>query len=106
MRLVEIFNFFEVPSPEMAAKDLKQRKTVGIQRSWSIGIKIQSKFDETTTKRCVSARSFIWEGSRGPEMAKSAPKHKKVDFSEVVVSRRRRLRGSGGPIPGFKDLAP
>ena len=90
----------------MASKEVEVRKTHGIQRSWSIGIKIQSKLDETTTKRCVSARSFIWEGSQGPEMAKSAPKHKQVDFSEVVVSRRRRLRVTGGPIPGFKDLAP
>ena len=54
----------------MASKEVKVRNTVGIQRSWSIGIKIQSKFDETTTKRCVSARSFIWEGSRGPERPK------------------------------------
>ena len=90
----------------MASMEVKRRNTDGIQRSWSIGIKIQSKFDETTTKRCVSARSFIWEGSRGPEMDEKGPKNKKVDFSEVVVSRRRRLRGSGGPIPGFKDLAP
>ena len=103
---LSFFIFLRSRGPEMGSKGVKMQNTVGIQRSSSIAIKIQSKFDETTTKRYVSARSFIWEGSQGPEMAKSAPKHKKVDFSEVVVSRRRRLCITGGPNPGCKDFLP
>ena len=55
-------------------------------------------------RKDASRRDLSFE--RGPEVQKfinNESKNKKVDFSEVVVSRRRRLRGSGGPIPGCKD---
>ena len=108
MRLVEIFHLGGVPMSRNGSKEVKRRRTVGIQRLLSIGIKNQSKFYETTTKRCVSARSFVWEGS--PEMEETitnnVPKNRTVDFSEVVLSRRRRLRVTGGPNPGCKELAP
>ena len=42
----------------------------------------------------------------GGKMIKNAPEHKNNDFSEVVLSRRRRLRVTGGPNPGCKDLVP